>query len=101
MKNPIPAIAAIALFSAATMVAQPRAFDHGGPGPESGGSSTQTTDPATLAAREVSLLNHLLTLTTGQQTQATAIFTASITAVQALRTQITTAGTALVTAIKA
>ena len=65
------------------------------------GNSTATTDPATLAARQVSLLTKLLTLTAAQQTQATTIFTAEITAVAALRTQIETAETALVTAIKA
>jgi hypothetical protein len=101
MKKPICTIAAIALFYTATMMAQSRPFDHGGPGDTGGSTTTQTTDPATLAAREVSFLNHLLTLTTAQQTQATTIFTASITAVQALQTQITTAETALLTAIKA
>jgi len=99
MKKTILSIAALVFLSAATMMAQPRAFGVSG----SGGSpdGTQTTDPATLAAREVTFLTHLLTLSADQQTQATTIFTASITAVEALQTQITTANTALVAAIKA
>jgi hypothetical protein len=101
MNKSILRISAIAAISAAAMFAQPRPLNggHGG-GPNNGGP-TQTTDPATLAARQVSLLTHLLTLTTGQQTQATTIFTAAITAEQALQTQVTTAQTALLTAIKA
>ena len=63
-------------------------------GPSGGSGATQTTDPATLAARQVSFLTQFLTLTTGQQTQATTIFTAAITANQALDTQETTARTA-------
>jgi Spy/CpxP family protein refolding chaperone len=99
MKKTVLRISAIAALSAATILAQPRPLNgsHGG----GGGSATQTTDPATLAARQVSMLNHLLTLSTGQQTQATTIFTAAITAEQALQTQVTTARTALLTAIKA
>jgi Spy/CpxP family protein refolding chaperone len=96
MKKSILTLAAIAALSAATVLAQPRALNGHGDG-----NATQTTDPATLAARQVNLLTHLLTLTTGQQTQATSIFTAAITAEQALETQFTAAQTALVTAIKA
>jgi len=99
MKTSVLRISAIAALSAATILAQPRPLN-GGHGPNNGGA-TQTTDPAALAARQVSILNHLLTLTTGQQTQATTIFTAAITAEQALQTQVTTAETALLTAIKA
>ena len=74
MKKTILSIAALVFLSAATMMAQPRAFGVSG----SGGSpdGTQTTDPATLAAREVTFLTHLLTLSADQQTQATTIFTA-------------------------
>jgi Spy/CpxP family protein refolding chaperone len=97
MMKSVLRISAIAVFSAATILAQPRPLN----GSHSGSGSTQTTDPATLAARQVSFLTHLLTLTTGQQTQATTIFTAAITAEQALQTQFTTAETALLTAIKA
>jgi Spy/CpxP family protein refolding chaperone len=100
MQKSILAAAAIAALSVAGVVAQPRENSfHNGLG--LGGGNTQTTDPATLAARQVSLLTHLLTLTTGQQTQATTIFTASITANQALDTQETAARTALLAAIKA
>ena len=102
MKNSILTAAAIAALSVASVVAQPRGENgfHNGPG-GGGAGTTQTNDPATLAARQVSFLTTLLTLTTGQQTQATTIFTAAITANQALDTQETTARTALVTAIKA
>jgi Spy/CpxP family protein refolding chaperone len=100
MQKSILAAAAIAALSVAGAVAQrgENSF-HNSTG--SGSTTTKTTDPATLAARQVSLLTHLLTLTTGQQTQATTIFTASITANQALDTQETTARTALLAAIKA
>jgi Spy/CpxP family protein refolding chaperone len=102
MKNPILTAAAIAALSVASIAAQPRGENsfHNGPG-GGGTSSAQTTDPATLAARQVSFLTKLLTLTTGQQTQATTIFTAAITANQALDAPETTAKTALAAAIKA
>lgn len=103
MKKSILSVAAIAALSTAGLMAQPRG-EHAFGGGQGGGSNsgpTQTTDPATLAARQVSFLTQLLTLTTGQQTQATAYFTAAITANQALATQETTARTALLTAIKA
>jgi Spy/CpxP family protein refolding chaperone len=100
MQKSILAVAAIAALSVAGAVAQPRGENsfHNAPGSD---SASHTTDPATLAARQVSFLTHLLTLTTGQQTQATTIFTASITANQALDTQETAAQTALLAAIKA
>lgn len=101
MKNPILTAAAIAALSVAGLTAQPRgdnSFHNGGTGP---GTTTQATDPATLAARQVTFLTQLLTLTTGQQTQATTLFTALITANQALDTQEATARTALIAAIKA
>jgi Spy/CpxP family protein refolding chaperone len=100
MQKSILAAATIAALWVGGAVAQPRGENsfHNGIG---SGSGTQTTDPATLAARQVSFLTHLLSLTTGQQTQATAIFTAAITANQALDTQETTARTALAAAIKA
>lgn len=106
MKKPILAAAAIAILSTVGVMAQP-ADDHGFGGPGTGSGSTgttgtaPTTDPATLAARQVTFLTQLLTLTTGQQTQATTIFIAAITANQALETQETAARTALVTAVKA
>jgi hypothetical protein len=100
MKKSIYTLAALAALSAASLPAQLQSINplnHGG----GNDNATQTTDPATLAARQVTVLTRLLTLTTGQQTQATTIFTASITAVEALQTQVTAAETALVTAIKA
>ena len=102
MKKSVLRISAIAALYAATMIAQPHALNAGhGPGDGANNGAAQTTDPATLAARQVKFLTQMLTLTTGQQTQATTIFTAEITAEQALQTQFTTAETALITAIKA
>jgi Spy/CpxP family protein refolding chaperone len=100
MQKSMFAAAAIAALFVAGVVAQPR-VENSFHNSNSSGGATHTTDPATLAARQVSLLTHLLTLTTGQQTQATTIFTASITANQALDTQETAARTALLAAIKA
>ena len=106
MKDITQPTAAIIVFSAATMMGQHGDRPGGGMGPgdgtgTTGTTATQTTDPATLAARQVTFLTQLLTLTTGQQTQATTLFTTAITADQALATQETTARTALLTAIKA
>ena len=70
--------------------------------PESGsGTTTTPLDPATVAAREVSFLTTLLTLSTAQAAQATTIFTTEFTSEAAIETQITTARTPLATAIKA
>jgi Spy/CpxP family protein refolding chaperone len=103
MNHTLTRLAATAAIFSAALVAQPQSIHvQGGHGGGDGNfSSTATTDPATLAARQVGLLTKLLTLTTGQQTQAITIFTAGITNTAALRTQIETAETALVTAIKA
>ena len=70
---------------------------HGG----GGTGSANPPDVATIVAHQVSFLTTLLTLTTGQATQATTIFTASLTSINTVETQITTAKTALSTAIKA
>ena len=92
----------MAALSAGAILAQ-GALNHemgGGPG---GGTppSTNPPDVATIVAREVSFLTTLLTLTTGQQTQATTIFTNALNSITPLETNITTAQTALSTAIKA
>lgn len=101
MKKSILAAAAIAALSAAGVMAQHGEYPFGRASAGNGSATAPATDPATLAARQVSFLTQLLTLTTGQQTQATAYFTAGITANQALQTQEATARTALLTAIKA
>src|SRR5258708_2131062 len=94
MKKSITRFASIAALTTVAMMAQGMHRD--------GNSSSATPpDPATVAAREVSFLTSLLTLSTGQAAQATTIFTAALTADAALETQITTARTALATAIKA
>ena len=57
-------------------------------------------DAATVVQRQVAFLTTLLTLTTGQVTQATTIFTAAINAITPLQTNIGTARTSLAAAIK-
>ena len=100
MKKLIARTAALAVLSAGVMLAQRSLHGdfggHGGPPP-----STNPPDAATIVSREVSFLTSLLTLTTGQQTQATTIFTGALNSITPLQTTITTARTALVTAVKA
>jgi Spy/CpxP family protein refolding chaperone len=104
MKNFITKAAAIAVLSAGAILAQgqhAQPFNHGGgPGPGDGSNSTNQPDVATVVAHEVSFLTNLLTLTTGQQTQATTIFTAALNSITPIQTTITTARTALATAVK-
>jgi hypothetical protein len=100
MKKSMMRIASVAALTTVAMLAQgPRAGNgmHNGPG---GTGTTTPADPATIVARQVSFLTTLLTLSTGQVTQATGIFTTALTAVTALQTQIDTAETALAAAIK-
>ena len=103
MKNFLTKAAAIAVLSAGAVLAQGQMHPMGGHGGGNGTGTTTTNPPdvATIVAREVSFLSSLLTLTTGQQTQATTIFTTALTSIQTLQTNITTARTALATAVKA
>ena len=101
MKRSILTAAAIVALSTAGLMAQGHAERGFAAGNGTSSGNTQTTDPATLAARQVSFLTQLLTLTAGQVTQATGFFTTAITANQALATQETTARAALLAAIKA
>ena len=100
MKKSIMRIASVAVLTTVALLAQ---GPHGENGMHPGGGPGSTTppDPATVVTHQVSFLTTLLTLTTGQATQATTIFTTALTAVTALQTQIQTAETALSTAIKA
>jgi Spy/CpxP family protein refolding chaperone len=101
MKNLITKATAIAVLCAGAILAQgPHAqpFNHGGG--DSGSTSTNPPDVATIVAHEVSFLTSLLTLTTGQQTQATTIFTSALNSITPIQTTITTAQTALATAVK-
>ena len=97
MKKSITRIVSVAALAASALLAQ-------GPGPEDHGpGGTGTANPptvATIVAREVSFLTTFLTLTTGQATQATTIFTTALTSINTLQTQITTAQTALAAAVK-
>ena len=97
MKKSITRIVSVAALAAVGLLAQ-------GPGPEDhDGGGTGTANPptvATIVAREVSFLTTFLTLTTGQATQATTIFTTALTSINTLQTQITTAQTALAAAVK-
>ena len=86
--------AAIAVLSAGAILAQrPMHGENGG--------STNPPDVATIVAHEVNFLTTLLTLTSGQQTQATTIFTNALNSITPLETNITTARTALSTAVQA
>ena len=97
MKKLMTKTAAIAVLSAGAILAQgPMHHEMGG-----GGGSANPPDVATIVAHQVSFLTTLLTLTTGQQTQATTIFTNALNSITPLETGITTARTALSTAIKA
>jgi Spy/CpxP family protein refolding chaperone len=97
MKKSITRIVSVAALAAVALLAQ-------GPGPEDHGpGGTGTANPptvATIVAREVSFLTTFLTLTTGQATQATTIFTTALTSINTLQTQIATAQTALAAAVK-
>jgi Spy/CpxP family protein refolding chaperone len=101
MNNTLTRLATTAALFTAALVAQPHSQNSQGHGGDDGNTASATTDPATLAARQVSMLTRLLTLTAAQQTQATTLFTTEITAAAALQAQIETAETALVAAIKA
>jgi hypothetical protein len=103
MKKFITRTAAIAVLSAGAILAQgPMGSfnDRGGPGLGSGSTTSNPPDVATIVAHEVSFLTSLLTLTTGQQTQATTIFTTALNSITPIQTIITTAQTALATAVK-
>jgi hypothetical protein len=100
MKNFITRTAAIAVLSAGAILAQGPMHPEGF-GRDGGSTATNPPDVATVVAHEVSFLTSLLTLTTGQQTQATTIFTTALNAITPLQTAITTAQTALATAVKA
>ena len=99
MKKSITRLASIAALTTVAVFAQ-------GPGPGNdhhGGGGTGSANPpdvATIVAHEVSFLTTLLTLTTGQATQATTIFTNALNSITPIETQITTAQTTLSAAIK-
>jgi Spy/CpxP family protein refolding chaperone len=99
MKKSMTRFAAVAVLTAAALCAQGPRNDHGG---GLGGAATPGNPPdvATIVARQVSFLTTLLTLSTGQATQATTIFTTARNAITPIETQITTAKTALSTAIQ-
>ena len=100
MKKLITQAAAIAVLSTGAILAQgplDQGFGFGGAPP----TNANPPDVATVVAREVAFLTKLLTLTSGQQTQATTIITNELNAITPIQTTIGTAQTALTTAIKA
>src|SRR5437764_14669530 len=107
MKKSIIRFAALAALTAAALCAQdPRG--HGAGGPRGGGAGpggvNSTTTPAqvtTIVAHQVTFLTTLLTLTTSQASQATALFTNELNSSITLDAQIVTAQTALGAAVKA
>ena len=98
MKKSITRLASIAALTTVALLAQ------GGPRDAKPGDGTTTPanppDVATIVAHQVSFLTTLLTLTTGQATEATTIFTNEQNSITPIQTQITTAQTALSAAIK-
>ena len=97
MKKFLTQAAAIAVLTTGAILAQ-------GPlDPQfaAGSTSANPPDVATIVSHQVAFLTKLLTLTTGQQTQATTIFTNELNAITPIQTTIGTAQTALKTAIKA
>jgi Spy/CpxP family protein refolding chaperone len=98
MKKFMTRTAAIAVLTAGAIMAQGPMHNEFGGG---GGTPANPPDVATIVAHEVSFLTTLLTLTSGQQTQATTIFTNALNSITPLQTSITTARTALSTAIQA
>ncbi len=87
-------------FLGASVFATSFLFAQGtGTGTPGGGTHTPP-NPATMAQRQVARLTTLLTLTAAQQTQATTLFTSSLTADQATRTSMMTARQALNAAVK-
>lgn len=95
MTRHITRLLAVATLSAAAILAQGPRQEH-----DLGHGSTAPPDTATVVQRQVSFLTTLLTLTTGQVTQATTIFTTAINAITPLQTSITTARTSLAAAVK-
>lgn len=67
---------------------------------QTSGATRTPPDPAQMIANRVARLTTLLTLTTDQQTAATAIFTTEQTAVSALMASMQSARTALHTAVQ-
>src|SRR5207253_2154296 len=86
MTRNITRLVAVATLSAAAILAQGPLPEHG-----FGNGSNTPPDAATVVQRQVAFLTTLLTLTTGQVTQATTIFTTAINAITPLQTNIGTA----------
>ena len=95
MTRHITRLLAVATLSAAAILAQGPRHEH-----DLGHGSATPPDTATVVQRQVSFLTTLLTLTTGQVTQATTIFTTAINAITPLQTSIATARTSLAAAVK-
>jgi len=101
MKKSITRVASIAALTAAAVLAQGQRPENGLNRGGGGSGNANPPDVATVVARQVSFLTTLLTLTTGQATQATTILTTALNSLPAIETQIDTAQTAMATAIKA
>ena len=84
-------VTALGTLLTATMMAQ---------GPFGPLTSSTPPDPATIVANQVARLTKLLTLTTAQASQATTIFTNSLTAITPLQTTMGTDRTSLAAAVK-
>ncbi len=99
MQKSITRIVSIAALTTVALLAQGLRQENG---MGSGGNTPPANPPdvATMVAHQVSFLTTMLTLTTGQATQATTIFTTALNSITPLETQIATARTALDAAVK-
>ena len=96
MKKQVAPLLAIAMASVFSLAAQdPGRFDHPG---TPGGAAQNSADAI---ARRVQFLTTLLTLTPGQASEATTIFTNAAAAVTSIRTNLETARTSLMEAVRA
>jgi hypothetical protein len=101
MKKSITRLASIAVLTTVALLAQGPRGEHGFGGGGGVNPSANPPDVATIVAHEVKFLTTFLTLSTGQATQATTIFTTALNSITPIDTQITTAQTALAAAVKA
>jgi hypothetical protein len=89
----------IAALTTVALLAQGQRLDHDMNG-GGGSGNANPPDVGTIVAHQVGFLTTLLTLTTGQATQATTIFTTALNSITPFDTQIATAQTAISAAVK-
>jgi hypothetical protein len=103
MKKSITRLAPVVVLTTVALLAQGPRGEHGFGGFGGFGSMNPTANPpdvASIVAHEVKFLTTFLTLSTGQATQATTIFTTALNSITPIDAQIATAQTALAAAVK-